>query len=500
MEGEALLERAAGRFVPVSRVIGRAPHSPDVLLERLAGPGVECALLESADTVAASGRYSFVASRPASRLLLRDGAVVQESSRGTVSRGISLPRALAAASVRDGCATDPGLPPFVSGAVGYLAYDAVRQFESVPDRHPRTSALPDALFLLFDAVLAVDHERGELVALTTLDARDPSSRREEAHAASGRLDRLAASLGSQGALRGAPAGAGARSRPQPVAPADDFLAAVARAQEAILEGDAYQIVLSRRWEGAAPDAPLEAYRALRALNPSPYMFYFQAREGTIFGASPEMLVRCRGRRAQTQPIAGTATRGATPDEDRALAARLAADPKERAEHVMLVDLARNDLGRVCETGSVRVTRYAAIERYSHVQHLVSDVEGTLATGRDAMDALAACFPAGTLTGAPKIRAMELIDALEPSRRGVYGGAIGYLAATGDLDMAIAIRTAVVEGGTVSVQAGAGIVADSVPERELEETEAKATAVLRALEQPGDAPRSRSAATRPVPSP
>ena len=217
------------------------------------------------------------------------------------------------------------------------------------------------------------------------------------------------------------------------------------------------------------------------LNPSPYLFYLETREAAVFGASPEMLVRCRGRRIETRPIAGTARRGDSPEEDSELARSLLADPKERAEHVMLVDLSRNDLGRVSAIGSVRVPRYASVEKYSHVQHIVSEVHGELSPGRDATDALAACFPAGTLTGAPKIRAMELIDELEPVRRGVYGGAVGYLDSAGNLDVAIAIRTVVVEDGICRIQAGAGIVADSVPEKEYREAEAKAAALFRAVE-------------------
>ena len=223
------------------------------------------------------------------------------------------------------------------------------------------------------------------------------------------------------------------------------------------------------------------YRALRALNPSPYLYFLETREGTVLGSSPEMLVRCRGRQVETRPIAGTVSRGPTPEEDQALAQRLREDPKERAEHVMLVDLARNDLGRVCEIGSVEVVRYADVEKFSHVQHLVSEVRGRLREDAGPAEALAACFPAGTLTGAPKIRAMELIDALESCRRGLYGGAVGYFDAAGNCDLAIAIRTAVVEDGLWRVQAGAGIVADSIPEKEYAEAEAKAIALFRAIE-------------------
>jgi len=264
-------------------------------------------------------------------------------------------------------------------------------------------------------------------------------------------------------------------------PRERYLEIVALAKEAILAGDVYQVVLSQRWRGPLDVDPFDAYRALRMLNPSPYMFYLQTREGTIFGASPEMLVRCRGNIAETRPIAGTTPRGAGRAEDETLATALLADPKERAEHVMLVDLGRNDLGRVCAIGSVEVPRYAVIEKYSHVQHIVSEVRGTLASGKSSVDALAACFPAGTLTGAPKIRAMELIDELEVSRRGLYGGIVGYLDAAGNLDVAIAIRTAVVEKGSCTIQAGAGIVADSVAEREYRECEAKAAALFRAID-------------------
>jgi anthranilate synthase component 1 len=263
---------------------------------------------------------------------------------------------------------------------------------------------------------------------------------------------------------------------------EEYLAQVARAQEAIRDGDVYQLVLSQRWTGELALDPFEVYRALRMLNPSPYLFYLETREAAIFGASPEMLVKCRGPRVETRPIAGTARRGAGAEEDAELARKLLEDPKERAEHVMLVDLSRNDLGRVSRIGSVRVPRYAAIEKYSHVQHIVSEVHGELADGRRAAEALAACFPAGTLTGAPKIRAMELIDELEPVRRGVYGGAVGYVDAAGDLDVAIAIRTAVVEGGVCRIQAGAGIVADSIPENEQRECEAKAEALFAAIRQ------------------
>jgi anthranilate synthase component 1 len=357
----------------------------------------------------------------------------------------------------------------------------VRQFETLPDRHAADSGLPDALFLLFESVFVFDHFREEVLGVTTVDARDPATREENLARAVERLDGLDARMRE---VRADALPAPAAALPEPMRAggrAEDFLRSVAQAKGEILAGEVYQVVLSRRWEGAPGLDPLGVYRALRSLNPSPYMYFLQTREGTVLGASPEMLVRCRGGIAETRPIAGTVARGSSPEEDEALASRLREDPKERAEHVMLVDLARNDLGRVCEIGSVVVSSYAQVEKYSHVQHLVSEVRGTLAPGKTSLDALGACFPAGTLTGAPKIRAMELIDALESARRGLYGGAVGYLDAAGRLDMAIAIRTAVVTDGVFRVQAGAGIVADSVPERELAETEEKAAALLRAIE-------------------
>ena len=339
--------------------------------------------------------------------------------------------------------------------------------------------MPDGLFLLFDAVLAFDHPRQRLLLLTTVESAGPGGETRAAMEAAARLESLESFLTAPDPPAEEPSARMSVFRPD--SPKEAFLQAVERSREAIFAGDAYQIVVSQRWSGSLGLDPFQVYRALRSLNPSPYLFYLETREASIFGASPEMLVRVRGREAETRPIAGTAPRGATAAEDEALRNALLADPKERAEHVMLVDLARNDIGRVCEIGSVAVPRYAVIEKYSHVQHIVSEVRGRLAAGKSAVDALAACFPAGTLTGAPKIRAMELIDELEKVRRGLYGGVVGYLDCAGNLDVAIAIRMAVVEAGICRVQAGAGIVADSIPENEYREAEAKAAAIFRAVE-------------------
>jgi anthranilate synthase component 1 len=448
--------------------------------------GKECFLLESVEGGEAIARYTFLGVAPSARLTARGPAVeVEREGQRRASRLPLLP-ALDALTFRDRFDPDPDLPPLCGGAVGFLGYDAARLFEDIPNRHPREDDIPDALFLRFDSIVAFDHARGRLLLTTAAEE-------EEARSVDARLDRLEEFLDAEDPVEII------ESSPAPVfrptMPRKDFLDAVDAAKEAILAGEIYQVVLSQRWTAPLAIDPLEVYDALRKLNPSPYLFYLETREASVFGASPEMLVRCRGRVVETRPIAGTIRRGADAEEDARLAAQMLADPKERAEHVMLVDLGRNDLGRVCEIGSVHVARYAEIERYSHVQHLVSDVRGTLARGKKSTDALASCFPAGTLTGAPKIRAMEVIDELECCRRGIYGGAVGYLDHSGNLDMAIAIRTAVVENGNCRIQAGAGIVADSVPENEYREAESKAQALFRAVELAGERSSSPSAVSR-----
>jgi anthranilate synthase component 1 len=483
-EKRAILARRDGPAFPVARAFPSDERTPVGVFRRMRSSGSECFLLESVEGGEAMARYTFLGVAPAARLTVHGGKVEIERDGRRRPAGSGALEALHALAVREGFAPDPDLPPLCAGAVGFLSYDAARLFEEIPDRHSREGEIPDALFLLFESVVAFDHVRQRLLLLTCADLSGAGDDEREAEAALSRLDRLEEFLSvpspdSPGAGPGDARNSG--SHFTPAVAKETFLRAVEAAREAILAGEIYQVVLSQRWEGLLGVDPFEVYRALRMLNPSPYLFYLETREAAVFGASPEMLVRCRGRAVETRPIAGTIRRGKTPDEDAVLAARLLADPKERAEHVMLVDLGRNDLGRVCEIGTVRVTRYADVERYSHVQHLVSEVRGTLLAGKTATDALAACFPAGTLTGAPKIRAMELIDELEGSRRGIYGGAVGYLDCAGNLDMAIAIRTAVVEKGICRIQAGAGIVADSVPENEYREAESKAEALFRAVE-------------------
>jgi anthranilate synthase component I len=475
-----------GSVVPVARAFACDAVTPVAMFSSMRRSGQECFLLESVEGGEATGRYTFLGCGPIARFEISGGTWrVEEGWHGERLEEKPL-AALERLVVRPGFVPDPDLPPLSGGAVGFLGYDAVRLFEAIPDRHPREGKIPDGLFLLFDAAVAFDHVRQRLLLVTELDVKRAGDEECEAEAASARLDRLEAFLVAepQGAPRPLPAEPGAAFDSdgwRPLLSREEFLASVERAKEAIFAGDIYQVVLSQRWTAPLAADPFDVYRALRIVNPSPYLFYLETREATLFGASPEMLVRCRGREVETRPIAGTAPRGSAVGEDEELARALSADPKERAEHVMLVDLTRNDLGRVCEIGSVRVSRYADVEKYSHVQHLVSEVRGRLARGRTAVDALAACFPAGTLTGAPKIRAMELIDRWEGARRGVYGGAVGYLDHAGNLDMAIAIRTAVVEGELCRVQAGAGIVADSVPQKEYSEAESKAAALFRAIE-------------------
>jgi anthranilate synthase component I len=487
-----------GACVPVARIFPSDLLTPVMVFSRLRASGQECFLFESVEGGETLARYTFLGAGPVARWTLRDGfGWIEREGRSVRAAGPAL-SSLERLAQRSPFVADPELPPLAAGAVGFLSYDAVRVFEEIPDRHPREGKIPDGLFLLFDAVAAFDHPRQRLCLVTTLDLTESADAPAEAKRAASRLDRLEELVFAPetgGAVRRA-RGSASETAFAPVMERKRFLDAVRVVQDAIAAGEVYQCVLSQRWSARLDLDPFDVYRALRALNPSPYLYYIETREASILGSSPEMLVRCRGRRVETRPIAGTAARGSAPEEDARLAAELLADPKERAEHVMLVDLSRNDLGRVAEIGSVVVERYAEIEKFSHVQHIVSEVRARLASGKTSADALAACFPAGTLTGAPKIRAMELIDGLEARRRGIYGGAVGYFDAAGHCDLAIAIRTAVVEDGLWRIQAGAGIVADSVPEKEYAEAESKAAALFRAIDLarewfPAESPKSDS---------
>jgi len=450
-------------------------------------------LLESVEGGERWGRYTFLGTDPEEAWRLEDGRI----SRWTPDRGWGDAERVAD-PLRDfrewvgegSIAEAPGLPPFWGGAVGYFGYDMVRHLERLPDGPPRAPGVPDALFMRTGVVLAVDNLFGTARAIVTVNAggvQGAGLRRayEGAHA---RIDRFISRLESGPRL-------GAMSVSEPLEAGEPtfessmtrpaFEAAVRRIQDYILAGDAFQVVLSQRLTVPLERDPFQVYRALRSLNPSPYLFYLDLDGVQLVGSSPEVLVRVQDGRMTVRPIAGTRRRGTTEAEDQALARDLLADPKERAEHLMLLDLGRNDVGRVCRPGSVTVRERMAIERYSHVLHMVSTVEGDLADGVDPLDALAAGFPAGTVSGAPKIRAMEIIDELEPVRRGAYAGAVGYVAhGARSLDTAIAIRTLVASRGHAHVQAGAGVVADSDPGAEYEETLSKARALVAAVRRAG----------------
>lgn len=376
----------------------------------------------------------------------------------------------------------PELPisRFGGGLVGYFGYDTVRHVEPrlKASQPPDTLGTPDILLMVTDEYVVYDNLRGDMQIVCEVDPREAGA----LDYAEARLTALEATLRRPLDSRAAHAGQGAISEADFVSEfgQDAFEQAVLRIKDYIIEGDAFQVVPSQRMSVPLRAAPINVYRALRHLNPSPYLFFIDLDDFQIVGSSPEILVRLEGRTVTTRPLAGTRKRGATEAEDLALEQDLLGDPKEVAEHVMLIDLGRNDIGRVAEAGSVRVTEQMVIERYSHVMHISSNVEGTLAAGHDAIDVLRATLPVGTLSGAPKIRAMEIIDALEPVKRGIYGGAVGYLSWTGNMDTAIAIRTAVIKGGRLYIQAGCGVVADSVPRLEWEETLNKGRAMFRAV--------------------
>jgi anthranilate synthase component I len=368
----------------------------------------------------------------------------------------------------------PGFPTFVGGAVGLLSYDLVRFFESLPDGTIDDLQLDDLAMMLTDTVVVFDHARNLIRVIVMTNGTEGSY-----DAARHEIDAIIARL--QEPLPALPAGSFQPHEVRSNVSQPQFESMVERMKEYITAGDGIQMVPAQRFSTEVDAHPVTIYRALRSINPSPYMFIVRFGDFDLVGASPELLVSLHGRKARVRPIAGTRWRGKTPEEDEALAVELLADEKERAEHIMLVDLGRNDLGRVCDYGSVRVNELMVIERYSHVMHIVSDVTGTLAKEKDAYDLLRASFPAGTVSGAPKVRAMEIIDELEPNRRGSYAGSIGFLSNTGDLDMCIAIRTILIKDGVAHVQAGGGVVYDSVPEKEYVESCNKAKAALRAIE-------------------
>jgi anthranilate synthase component I len=432
---------------------------------KLRDPTTPSFLLESAEQ-GRVGRYSFIGVRP--RKVLR-------WSLGEPGD----PYALAAAELgRFRAAALPGLPPFSGGAVGMFAYDLVRTVEPLGEPNPDPVGLPDLALMLTDAIVVFDHlKRTTTVVANVYTDDDLEGSYRQA------LETIAEIRWQLARPLPIPPKSDARVAPvfESNMPREQFEGMVSRIIEYIYAGDAYQVVPSQRWSSPVPVEAFSIYRGLRAVNPSPYMYFLDFGDFEVAGASPEPLITVTGARVATRPIAGTRPRGANAEEDRQLAEDLLADPKERAEHVMLVDLGRNDLGRVCEYGSVQVEDFMAIENYSHVMHIVSSVTGSLRPGVRALDALRSVLPAGTLSGAPKVRAMQIIDELEPVKRGGYGGAIGYVSYTGELDTCIHIRTVVVKDGVAHVQAGGGTVADAKPDYEFRESEAKARAVLQAVE-------------------
>ncbi len=456
-------------------------------------------LLESIEGGERLARYSFIGSDPLEILTLGDGIARVEGAAGTRETAYVDPlAALAAVLAPYRSAETPGsrLPRFVGGAVGYLSYEAVRAFEPrVPAAPGAGLGLPDGKFLLVDSLLVFDHLARTIKAVAHVHL-DRGLALEDAYAAAAaRVDALVGRLRAPTPplpRGGAPVAAPAEERGQSNTARDRYRAIVERAKEYIAAGDIFQVVLSQRVDVPTPAHPFTIYRALRTINPSPYMFYLDFGDHQIVGASPELLVRLEGRTLTNHPIAGTRPRGGTPTEDDALAEELAADEKERAEHIMLVDLGRNDVGRVAAPGTVRVPQLMGVERYSHVMHLVSHVEGDLAEGLTGLDALRACFPAGTVSGAPKVRAMEIIAELETDRRGPYAGAVGYVDFAGGMDTAIALRTMVVKDGVASLQAGGGIVADSTPDGEYAESLAKMRGPLRAVELAEELERTEGA--------
>jgi anthranilate synthase component 1 len=479
----------AHTLVPLYRTLTADLETPVTAFLRLAADEPECFILESVEGGENLGRYTFIGIQPYRKLVSRGRSV--EITEGKKTRQIEGDIFVLWKEALEGHnpARVPGLPPFTAGAVGFFAYDVVRQIERLPEDTTDDLGMPDACLMFFDEVLAFDHVKKEILLIVTADVRQQKPQAAYDNALR-RLNRLEKRL-----ARPLPAirhrKVSGKLKIEHRTKKKGFLTAVERSKEYIAAGDVFQVVISQRFDVRPEVDPFSVYRALRIVNPSPYMYFLRLQLGApgrksepthIVGSSPEMLVRVQGRRVEYRPIAGTRPRAASEEEDLLREAELCSDEKERAEHVMLVDLGRNDVGRVSEYGSVRVKDLMFVERYSHVMHLVSSIEGTLRPDLTAVDAFRACFPAGTLSGAPKIRAMEIIEELEPTRRGIYGGSVLYADFSGNLTSCIAIRTLLMKGKQGYLQAGGGIVADSIPESEYEESVNKARAVVRAIER------------------
>lgn len=482
-----------GNLIPVYKEILADTETPVSAALKLGGS--PSFLLESMVGGEKWARYSFLGSKP-SRVIKSRGQKVEikDDQTGTQKFHTENPFEVIHKEITQYRPVDvSGLPRFYGGLVGYIGYDMVRFFERIPDEKRPGLKLPDMFLMVTDTVVIFDNLKGKIKVVSNAHLNNKSP--EEAYReAEEKIEKIAERLGkptlgsrrTSGKSRKASGTASAESSSfsgytSSFMSKEAFENAVLRGKEYIMSGDVVQVVLSQRFDRGFETAPFNIYRTLRVINPSPYMYYIDTGDTKLVGSSPEILVRLEGKKIILRPIAGTRRRGETEEEDKDLEEELKKDPKEVAEHIMLVDLGRNDVGRVSETGSVKVTELMSVERYSHVMHLVSNVEGTLKDGLDAFDVLGACFPAGTVTGAPKVRAMEIIEELEPARRGPYAGAVGYFSYSGNMDMCITIRTLIIKNKTVYVQAGAGIVADSVPEKEHAETVSKAMGMMKAVE-------------------
>jgi anthranilate synthase component 1 len=469
-----------GNLIPVYREIMADMDTPVSAFRKL-DDGHFSYLLESIEGGEKWGRYSFLGSSPSTIIrskgnlveTITDGVTVQQESADPLGCIKNLLARFTPVEVE-------GLPRFFGGAVGYLGYDMVRHFEHLPTNKPALIDAYDSYFLITDTIVIFDNVRQKIKVVSNAHLISNVTAEQSYIEATKKIDSIVQRLRTTQPT-GKSAASGTKIELKSNVTQEEYEASVEKAKEYVRAGDIIQVVPSQRFSGKLSADPFDIYRVMRTLNPSPYMFFLRLDDTVIAGASPEVMVRKEGTRVELRPIAGTRPRGATVVEDTKLAEELLCDPKERAEHVMLVDLGRNDLGRVCETGTVNVSELMVIERYSHVMHIVSNVQGKLQEGRDAFDLVRATFPAGTLSGAPKVRAMQIIDELEPVRREIYGGAVGYFSFSGNMDLAITIRTLVIKNGMVHLQAGGGVVADSDPTAEWQETVNKAMAARRAIE-------------------
>ncbi len=471
-------------LVPVVKSVSADLLTPVSAFLAIAEKEPHAFLLESVERGEQIGRYTFLGARPYMRVKARQGTVEIERGRRREAVQENIFQVVKRLLREHRPASIPGLPPFTAGAVGYFAYDVVRQLEKIGEHAKDDLALPDAELMFFDRLLAFDHLRHQIHIVAAADVASENPRRayDRALRDIAALERKLAAGLTPALWRKSAKGKAGKLKVHAGTKRETFLRSVERCKEYIAAGDIFQVVLSQRLDFTPEVAPFDLYRALRQVNPSPYLYFLQMGDTHILGSSPEMLVRVTGRRLEYRPIAGTHPRGRDEAEDLRLEQQMRTDEKERAEHVMLVDLGRNDLGRVSDYGSVKVKDLMYVERYSHVMHLVSALEGRLRKDLDALDAFAACFPAGTLSGAPKVRAMQIIEELEPTRRGIYGGSVLYADFAGNLDSCIGIRTLLMQGKKAYLQAGAGIVADSDPASEFQESMNKAQALLRAVEK------------------